>query len=205
MASTKTLNVQLRGEDPKMKMKLNGDASVVVKPGLDGNAQLSYAARLRVDGSLAAMGGPVIRTILSDTITQFVQVVGGHEVAARRSPVARLIDALTSGGDVPSARKGGPEVTTSQVPASTEVRGLYLDEFTIGQRWVTPARTITEADLVGFAGLSATTTPCTPMRSSRVAPSSAAGSSTARESSRSRSGWSRAWGSRTAPRWHSWA
>ena len=42
------------------------------------------------------------------------------------------------------------------VPATTslEARGLYLDQFTVGQSWVTPARTITESDLVTFAGLS---------------------------------------------------
>jgi acyl dehydratase len=33
-------------------------------------------------------------------------------------------------------------------------RGLYFDEFTVGQSWVTPARTITDADLVNFAGIS---------------------------------------------------
>jgi len=33
-------------------------------------------------------------------------------------------------------------------------RGLYFDEFSVGQSWVSPARTITEADLVAFAGLS---------------------------------------------------
>lgn len=33
-------------------------------------------------------------------------------------------------------------------------RGLYLDEFVVGQSWVTFARTITDADLVNFAGLS---------------------------------------------------
>jgi acyl dehydratase len=33
-------------------------------------------------------------------------------------------------------------------------RGLYFDQFTIGQSWVTPARTITDADLVNFAGIS---------------------------------------------------
>jgi acyl dehydratase len=38
-------------------------------------------------------------------------------------------------------------------PASVE-RGLYFDEFYVGQSWVSPARTITEADLVNFAGIS---------------------------------------------------
>lgn len=33
-------------------------------------------------------------------------------------------------------------------------RGLYLDEFSVGQSWVSPARTITEADIVAFAGIS---------------------------------------------------
>ncbi len=33
-------------------------------------------------------------------------------------------------------------------------RGLYFEEFEIGQRVVSPARTITEADIVNFAGIS---------------------------------------------------
>jgi len=31
---------------------------------------------------------------------------------------------------------------------------LYFDEFSVGQRWTSPARTITEADVVLFAGIS---------------------------------------------------
>ncbi len=33
-------------------------------------------------------------------------------------------------------------------------QGLYFEEFELGQKVVTPARTITEADIVAFAGLS---------------------------------------------------
>ena len=33
-------------------------------------------------------------------------------------------------------------------------RGLYLEDFEIGKEYVTPARTVTEADVVNFAGLS---------------------------------------------------
>jgi 3-hydroxybutyryl-CoA dehydratase len=33
-------------------------------------------------------------------------------------------------------------------------RGLYFEEFSVGQSFATVARTITEADIVGFAGLS---------------------------------------------------
>ena len=33
-------------------------------------------------------------------------------------------------------------------------RGKFFEEFSVGQRIITPGRTITEADVVGFAGLS---------------------------------------------------
>jgi 3-hydroxybutyryl-CoA dehydratase len=34
------------------------------------------------------------------------------------------------------------------------VSGLYFEEFQLGQQFTTPARTVTEGDIVGFAGLS---------------------------------------------------
>lgn len=37
---------------------------------------------------------------------------------------------------------------------ATDVRGMYFEEFELGQQIITPARTITEADVVNFAGLS---------------------------------------------------
>ena len=37
---------------------------------------------------------------------------------------------------------------------SNIVRSLYFDDFAVGQKFVTKARTITEADIVNFAGLS---------------------------------------------------
>jgi len=39
-------------------------------------------------------------------------------------------------------------------PIPTLPRGRYFEEFETGQRLRTPARTVTEADIVGFAGLS---------------------------------------------------
>ena len=33
-------------------------------------------------------------------------------------------------------------------------RGLYLEDFEVGREYVSPARTVTEADVVNFAGLS---------------------------------------------------
>lgn len=45
-------------------------------------------------------------------------------------------------------------MTAARVSAAPTERGLFLDDFTVGQRWVTPARTITEADVTMFAGLS---------------------------------------------------
>jgi len=40
----------------------------------------------------------------------------------------------------------------SAVPARP--RGLYFEEFSVGQTIISPARTVTEADIVSFAGLS---------------------------------------------------
>ncbi|MCP4143459.1 MAG: dehydratase [Chloroflexi bacterium] len=40
---------------------------------------------------------------------------------------------------------------TTTVPA---VRGLYFEEFEVGQKMISPGRTVTESDVVGFAGLS---------------------------------------------------
>jgi acyl dehydratase len=37
---------------------------------------------------------------------------------------------------------------------STTDGGMYLDDFEVGQSWTSPARTISEADLVNFAGIS---------------------------------------------------
>ena len=39
-------------------------------------------------------------------------------------------------------------------PPARAQSGLHLEDFFVGQSWVTPARTITDADLVNFAGLS---------------------------------------------------
>ena len=40
---------------------------------------------------------------------------------------------------------------TTTAPA---VRGYYFEEFEVGQKMISPGRTITESDVVGFAGLS---------------------------------------------------
>lgn len=42
---------------------------------------------------------------------------------------------------------------TDTLEISTRV-GMYLDDFVIGQHWVTPRRTITDAEVTTFAGIS---------------------------------------------------
>lgn len=39
-------------------------------------------------------------------------------------------------------------------PEATEVRGMYFEEFEVGQIFKSTARTVTESDIVTFAGLS---------------------------------------------------
>ena len=38
----------------------------------------------------------------------------------------------------------------------------YLDDYAVGERFISPARTITEADIVNFAGITGDWHPCTP-------------------------------------------
>lgn len=89
-AERRTLRVVLDGADPRLNMKLDGVADVAVRPHELNRALLDYTANLRIDGSLAAMGGPVIRSILADAIAHFVAVVGGQEQVERPSLLARL-------------------------------------------------------------------------------------------------------------------
>jgi len=92
----RVLDVHLDGDDSRLNMKLAGVASVAVRPDEMGLALLDYNANLRIDGSLAAMGGPVIRSILGDAIAQFVAVVGGQEPGEPLSLHARLRERLRS-------------------------------------------------------------------------------------------------------------
>jgi len=39
-------------------------------------------------------------------------------------------------------------------PEPTDVRGLYFEEYQVGQRIITTGRTVTESDIVSFAGIS---------------------------------------------------
>lgn len=45
-------------------------------------------------------------------------------------------------------------MTQATTAGSTTDRGMYLEEFEVGQHWTTPARTITDADVTNFAGIS---------------------------------------------------
>lgn len=92
--ATRQLKVILDGEDTRLNMKLDGVADVSVRANELELAVLDYTANLRIDGTLAAMGGPVIRSILDDAIAQFVAVVGGVEPVLRRSLMARWWERL---------------------------------------------------------------------------------------------------------------
>jgi len=93
-SARRVLEVGLEGEDQKLNMKLHGTAHVLVQSQGELESLLDYVADLRVDGSLAAMGGPVIRAIIADAITQFVSVVGGRTELERVAWYRRALNAL---------------------------------------------------------------------------------------------------------------
>jgi carbon monoxide dehydrogenase subunit G len=95
-APNRQLTVRLDGTDSRLNMKMNGVAEVRVVPGESvGVAILDYTANLRIDGSFAAMGGPVVRSIMADALAQFISVMGGVE-RRRVSLWARFRDFVRS-------------------------------------------------------------------------------------------------------------
>jgi carbon monoxide dehydrogenase subunit G len=107
-ADRRVLNVVLDGEDSKLNMKLNGTAEVAVRAEGEAQSLLDYTANLRIDGSLAAMGGPIIRSILTDAIAQFVAVVGGSAEPQRVSWYARVRMAVSGWWQRWTRRPGRP-------------------------------------------------------------------------------------------------
>lgn len=93
-ATRRHLTVALEGEDAKLRMTLKGTAEVAVLDHAPREAKLDYVANLRVDGSLAAMGGPVIRSIVADTIEQFVAKIGKVAPATPVTPRSSLAQRL---------------------------------------------------------------------------------------------------------------
>jgi carbon monoxide dehydrogenase subunit G len=87
------MHVVLQGKDPKLGLTMDGWATVVldgVAAAAAGSSGLDYIGHVHVEGSLAGVGGPIIRSIVSDALERFVQGVSGREVEAEVGPFARL-------------------------------------------------------------------------------------------------------------------
>ena len=88
------MHVVLEGKDPKLGLTMDGWATVVLD-GASGAAAgrtsaLDYTGHVHVEGSLAGVGGPIIRGIVGDALDRFVQGVSGREVQDRLGPLARF-------------------------------------------------------------------------------------------------------------------
>jgi carbon monoxide dehydrogenase subunit G len=81
--SERRLDVGLAGKDSKLGMTMKGTANVAVKDKSNTDSILDYTADIRVDGKLAAMGGPIIRSVLGDSLEGFIAAVGGEETASK--------------------------------------------------------------------------------------------------------------------------
>lgn len=97
LEAERRLDVGLSGRDPKLGMTMKGTANVALKTASASSSVLDYTAEVRVDGKLAAMGGPIIRSVLGESLGSFVVAVGGEEAKPprRRSGfLARLLSRL---------------------------------------------------------------------------------------------------------------
>jgi carbon monoxide dehydrogenase subunit G len=92
-APEQRMHVVLGGKDPKLGLTMDGWATVLLDGSGDGGAgtcALEYSGHVHVEGSLAGVGGPIIRGIVSDALERFVQEVSGREPEAKLSPFARF-------------------------------------------------------------------------------------------------------------------
>ncbi|WP_299561240.1 MaoC/PaaZ C-terminal domain-containing protein [uncultured Mycolicibacterium sp.] len=46
------------------------------------------------------------------------------------------------------------QTVSAPTAGQDQAKGLYFDDFEVGQRWTSPSRTITDADVANFAGVS---------------------------------------------------
>jgi carbon monoxide dehydrogenase subunit G len=106
------MHVVLEGKDSKLGLTMDGWATVVLDGNGDGGAStsaLDYSGHVHVEGSLAGVGGPIIRGIVSDALERFVQGVSGREPEAKVSPFARFWRRikrwLGAGSDAPPPQK----------------------------------------------------------------------------------------------------
>lgn len=70
------LHVVLEGEDPKLGMTMSGSATVRVESEPPGSV-LDYSGHVRVEGSLAGVGGPIISSLVGDALDRFVAAASG--------------------------------------------------------------------------------------------------------------------------------
>lgn len=92
-APEQRMHVVLEGKDPKLGLTMNGWATLVLAGPTDeggGTSSLGYTGHVQVEGSLAGVGGPIIRGIVADVLDRFVQGVSGREVEAKLGPFARI-------------------------------------------------------------------------------------------------------------------
>jgi carbon monoxide dehydrogenase subunit G len=88
------MHVVLEGKDPKLGLTMNGWATVVLDGAADDDggrtSALDYTGHVHVEGSLAGVGGPIIRGIVGDALDRFVHGVGGGEPETKLGPFARF-------------------------------------------------------------------------------------------------------------------
>jgi carbon monoxide dehydrogenase subunit G len=85
LTDDRRLRVLLDGDDKRLNLAMNGWAEVDVQPENANRTALDYKAHIRVDGSLAALGGPIVRGIVTDALQRFMLEVSGDDAAAERA------------------------------------------------------------------------------------------------------------------------
>jgi carbon monoxide dehydrogenase subunit G len=90
LSDDRRLRVLLDGDDKRLNLAMNGWAEVDVQSEDADRTALDYKAHVRVDGSLAALGGPIVRGIVTEALERFVIEVSGDTAPERATTAGRV-------------------------------------------------------------------------------------------------------------------
>lgn len=69
------LDLQLAAREPRLRMEMTGGSLIHITESNGGTA-LSYEGSVEVRGALAALGAPIVRSVVAETLHRFVISVG---------------------------------------------------------------------------------------------------------------------------------
>jgi carbon monoxide dehydrogenase subunit G len=91
--SARHVAITLAGNEPRLRMTLEGLAQVTVEVDANDDSVLAYSGHVEVVGKLAAAGGPIIRRNVAEILERFVAGLGGTHAEQEHTAASERITA----------------------------------------------------------------------------------------------------------------